>query len=289
MIFTINIPVSLVGALLAIKVMRDAPRSEGARPLDLLGGILATVALAALTYALTVGTGRDGWTLPALLALVLGTVLLAAFVRTEIVRADGAMIPIVLFASREFVGITFLTLFLYGAFGALFVLVPYVLIATAHYSNTAAGASLLPVPLLMAVLSPLTGSLAGRIGARPMLIAGPLLVAVGFLLLLLVGADGAYWTSVLPGLLALSLGMSAVAAPLTTAVLASAGPENSGSASGFNSAIARLGGLIATALLGGVLGASGTALLAGFHGAAIAAAVASVLASVSALSLRKRA
>ena len=287
MIFAINIPVSLVGALLAIKVMRDAPRGEGARPLDLLGGMLATAALAALTYALTIGTGRDGWTLPALLALALGAVLLAAFVRTEILRADCAMIPIALFASREFVGITFLTLFLYGAFGALFVLVPYVLITTAHYSNTAAGAALLPLPILSAAISPFVGGVAGRIGSRPMLVLGPLLVAAGFLLLLLVEADGAYWTTVFPGLLAISLGMSAVAAPLTTAVLASAGAENSGSASGFNSAIARLGGLIATALLGGVLGASGAGLIAGFHVAAIVAAIASVLGSVSALALRK--
>jgi EmrB/QacA subfamily drug resistance transporter len=289
MIFTINIPVSLVGALLAIRVMRDAPRSEGARPLDLLGGILATAALAALTYALTIGTGRDGWTFPALLALALGTVLLAAFVRTEIVRADRAMMPIALFASREFFGITFLTLLLYGALGALLVLVPYVLIATAHYSNTAAGAALLPVPIVMAVISPLAGGVAGRIGSRPMLFVGPLLVAAGFLLLLRVQTEGDYWTTVFPGLLTISFGMSGVAAPLTTAVLASAGAENSGSASGFNSAVARLGGLIATALLGGILGASGAALVAGFHGAAIAAAVASVLASVSALSLRKRA
>jgi predicted MFS family arabinose efflux permease len=242
-----------------------------------------------LTYALTVGTGRDGWTFPALLALAIGVVLLAAFVRTEILRADRAMIPIALFASREFVGISFLTLFLYGALSALLVLVPYVLISTAHYSNTAAGAALLPAPILMAVISPLAGSIAGRIGSRPMLVAGPLLVAAGFLLLLFVQTDGDYWTTVLPGLIAISLGMSAVAAPLTTAVLAAAGPANSGSASGFNSAIARLGGLIATALLGGVLGASGAALVAGFHGAAIVAAIASVLASASALALRRQA
>jgi EmrB/QacA subfamily drug resistance transporter len=287
MIFTINIPVSLVGALLAIAVMRDTRRDETAKPLDLLGGVLATAALGTLTYALTLGTGHGGWTLPAFLALVLGVVVLAAFLRTEIVRADRAMIPIALFASREFVGITLLTLFLYGALGALLVLVPYVLIATAHYSNTAAGAALLPVPIVMAVISPLAGGVAGRIGSRPMLIVGPLLVAAGFLLMLRMQTGSDYWTTVFPALLVISLGMSAVAAPLTTAVLASAGPENSGSASGFNSAIARLGGLIATALLGGVLGASGVALIAGFHGAAIMAAIASVLASASALALHK--
>ena len=289
MIFTINVPVSVAGALLAIRMMRDAPRGETAKSLDLLGGMLATAALAALTYALTLGTGHDGWTFPALLALALGVLLLMAFVRTEIVRAERAMIPIVLFASREFVGISLLTLFLYGALGALLVLVPYVLIATAHYSNTAAGAALLPVPVVMACISPLSGGVAGRIGSRPMLVAGPLLVAAGFLAMLRMQTGSDYWTTVFPALLAISFGMSAVAAPLTTAVLAAAGPENSGSASGFNSAIARLGGLIATALLGGVLGASGAALVAGFHGAAIVAAIASVLASVSALALHRQA
>lgn len=115
------------------------------------------------------------------------------------------------------------------------------------------------------------------------------MVAAGFLLFLLVKADGDYWTSVFPGLFVLSLGMAAVAAPLTTAVLASAGAQDSGSASGFNSAVSRLGGLIATALLGGVLGASGVALIAGFHAAVMVGAVASLLAAVSALALRKHA
>jgi len=288
-IFAINIPVSLAGALLAVNLMRDAPRMAGTRPLDIRGGALATAGLAAFTYGLTIGTGEEGWNMPALVGLAAGVVLLNAFAWTEIRRADRAMIPVALFASREFIGITLLTLFLYGALGGLLVLVPYILITTAHYSNTAAGAALLPVPILIAGISPLVGGLAGRIGPRPMLVAGPLLVAVGFLLLLFVETSGAYWTTVFPGLLAISLGMSAVAAPLTAAVLASAGDRDSGSASGFNSAVSRLGGLIATALLGGVLGASGATLVAGFHAAAVVGAVASLLASFSALALRRHA
>ena len=287
-IFVINIPISLGGFLLAVGVMRDAKRNGAHVRLDVLGGALATAGLGAFTYALTVGTGRDGWTLPAQGALAAAVVLLIAFVRTEIVRADRAMIPIALFASRAFIAITLLTLLLYGAIGGLFVLIPYVLIMAAHYSNTAAGASLLPVPVLIAAISPAMGSLAGRIGSRPMLAVGSVVVAAGFLLLMLVRPDADYWSSVFPGLLAISLGMSSVAAPLTTAVLASAGPENSGSASGFNSAIARLGGLIATALLGGVLAASGARLVADFHRAAMVGAIVSLLAASSALAVPKR-
>ena len=289
MIFTINIPVALAGTFLAVAVMHDVPREKAEETLDFLGGALVTAGLGAFTYALTLGTGHDGWTPTAIAALFVGAILLVAFVRTEIMRGRRAMVPIELFTSREFVSITLLTLFLYGALGGMLVIVPYTLITTSHYSNTAAGAALLPFPVLVAIISPAIGGLAGRIGSRPMLIAGSLLVAAGFVLLLLVEANANYWTTLFPGLFALSLGMSAVAAPLTAAVLATAGPENSGSASGFNSAIARLGGLIATALLGGVLGASGAALIAGFHETMIACAAASLLAAFSALALRKHA
>ena len=288
-IFLINIPIALAGTWLAVRFVHDARNTGARRPLDTLGGVLATAGLGAFTYALTIGTGRDGWTLPALVALAAGIALLIAFVRTEKIRGDRAMIPLALLGSRAFVAITLLTLFLYAAFGGLLVLLPYMLITASHYSNMAAGASLLPIPIVTATLSPMAGSLAGRIGSRRVLALGSLLVAAGFVLLLRVEPQGLYWTSVFPGLLVLSLGMSAVAAPLTTAVLATAGPDDTGSASGFNSAVARLGGLIATALLGSVLAASGAGFVADFHNAAIAGAIISVAAGASALVMPKQA
>jgi nitrate/nitrite transporter NarK len=89
-----------------------------------------------------------------------------------------------------------------------------------------------------------------------------------------IGPGGSYWTTVLPAILVMSVGMAGVAAPLTTAVLASVDSRHTGSASGFNSAVARTGGLIATALLGAVLAAAGASLTAGFRVALLACAVA---------------
>ena len=131
-------------------------------------------------------------------------------------------------------------------------LVPYELIQAAHYSATAAGAALLPFPLVMSVASPALGAFAGKVGARIPLIGGSLIVGAGFLLAMRIGPGGGYWTTVLPAILVMSVGMAGVAAPLTTAVLASVDSRHTGSASGFNSAVARTGGLIATALLGAV-------------------------------------
>ena len=161
------------------------------------------------------------------------------------------------------------------------------LIRAAEYSGTAAGATLLPFAVVLTLTSPLMGSLAGRIGSRVPLAVGSLMVAAGFLLLLRIGPGGEYWTSVLPALLVIAFGMAGAVAPLTTAVLASVDARHTGSASGLNSAVARTGGLVATALLGGVLGAVGPHLIEGFHIAAAVGALASIGAAAAAFLLVK--
>jgi MFS family permease len=216
-----------------------------------------------------------------------GLGLLIAFVWVEKARGENAMMPLALFGSSSFIGLTLLTLLLYGALGVLVVLIPYILIEAAAYSGTAAGAALLPFAVVLALVSPLLGGLSGRIGARAPLSVGSLMVAAGFLLILRIGPDGEYWTSVLPAILLIAFGMAGAVAPLTNAVLASVDARHTASASGLNSAVARTGGLVATALLGGVLGAAGPLLIAGFHIAAALCALASVGASASAFFLVK--
>ena len=115
-----------------------------------------------------------------------------------------------------------------------------------------------------------------------------MIVAVGFLLLLRVGAGSSYWTGILPAILVVSIGMAGAVAPLTTAVLTSVDAPHEGSASGLNSAVARLGGLIATALLGGVFSAAGGALFGAFHIVTIACAVAAFLAGAAAFAFVDR-
>lgn len=280
-IFLINLPLAAVAILLAWRyVPPDLQRR--AQPLDLSGGLLATAGLGALTWALTLGSGPHGWDLGSLLLAALALGALALFVLVERWRGDRAMMPVALFTSAGFIGLSLLTLLLYGALGALFVLVPYVMIEAAGYSATAAGAALLPLPLVLTVASPMMGALAGRIGPRLPLTIGPLIVAAGFLFALRMSAQLNYWTQALPGLLLMSVGMSVAVAPLTTAVLSSVSGAQTGAASGFNSAVARTGSLIATALLGSVLVGRGAGLLAAFHVAMLACALACVASSASA-------
>jgi predicted MFS family arabinose efflux permease len=272
---------------MAAVFVREAPPAARQARLDLWGSTLATVGLGAVTWALTVASGSAGWTGAAGSVLLAGLALLGGFVKVEAARGEHAAMPLALFSSSTFVGLTVLTLLVYGALGALLLLIPYILIEASHFSATAAGAALLPAPLVIALLSPAAGALAGRLGARRLLVCGSLLVALGFLVLLLERADSGYWPVIFPSLLLVALGMSAVAAPLTTAVLAAAGPDSAGAASGLNSAVSRVGGTFAVALLGGILGSAGAQLLQAFRLAAIAAAVACFAAAAVALVMVK--
>lgn len=283
-IFLINLPLAICAIVLAqLSVPADVDDSKA--PLDWTGGALATLGLGGLTWALTLGSGQAGWTTTTIGLAVAAMVVLLAFVAVEGRRGERAMMPLNLFTSSRFVGLTIFTLFLYGALGALLVLVPYVLIEAGGYSGSAAGAALLPLPIVLALISPLMGRLASRLGPRLPLTTGSLIIAGGFLLALRIETASSYWTTVLPAILVIAVGLSGAVAPLTTAVLDAVAPRNTGSASGFNSAVARTGGLVATAMIGSVLAASGSHLISAFHTAMLAAAGASALAALCAFVL----
>lgn len=272
-IFLLNLPLAAGAMLLGWRFLpADQPGDD--EPLDLLGGTLATLALGALTWALTVASGPDGWTLWAAIAAGVSLPLFAVFLLAEHARRERAMMPLALFTSRSFVGLSLLTLLLYGALGGMFVLIPYALMTAGGYSSTAAGAALLPLPIILSLVSPLAGALAGRIGSRLPLAIGPVVVGLGFLLMTRIENADSYWSGVFPAIIVIALGLTGAVAPLTTAVLSSVDARHSGSASGFNSAISRTGGLVATALLGSVLAAQGDALWHNFRVAMVCGALA---------------
>ena len=212
---------------------------------------------------------------------------MAGFLVLERRLGKHAMMPLALFSSYEFAGLTALTFLLYAAMGGLFMIIPFILIGLGGYDATAAGAALLPLPVILGIASPTFGRLAGRIGARPLLIGGPLVAAAGTLLLLRIGPQPGYLATVAPGLIVTAIGMSCAVAPLTTAVLSSVDQPHTGVASGLNSAVARTGSLLAIAMLSGVLAAQGAELLSAFHAALVCVAVACALSGCCALILDK--
>jgi predicted MFS family arabinose efflux permease len=254
----------------------------------LCGAALATVALGLLTWSLTEASSTSGASSVPWMAAVAGTALLGTFLWLEERLANRALMPLGLFAAPAFVGLTLLTFFLYGSLGGLLVLLPFFLIQIEHWSAVAAGAALLPVPVLIAGGSRLMGRVAGRYGGRLPLTVGSGLVAVGLSLYARVGtATVSYWSDVLPPTLLVALGMGACVAPLTTSVMASVDTRHVGIASGFNSAVARIAGLIATALLGFVFARQDSTqnFVVGFRTAALIGAGSAAAAAACALLL----
>ena len=280
-IFYINLPLVAAAILVALTRVEEVKEPEKAR-LDGLGAGLATLGLGASTYGLTIWSQQFTLTPTATISLIAGAALLVAFILWERHLGDKAMVPLSLFGNRCFSALNVMTFLLYGAFGGSLLLIPYVLIEAGGYSPIEAGLSLLPLSILLGLASPLMGKLAVRLGPKIPLTLGPVVVGLGLLLGTRIAEDQSYWTHAFPAILIMSIGMTLAVAPLTSTVLAAVEKHQTGMASGFNSAVARLGGLIVVAMLGAVLINTGEALLAPFSTTLIAMAVTAALAGAAA-------
>ncbi|WP_242181823.1 MFS transporter [Sphingomonas sp. CARO-RG-8B-R24-01] len=262
-IFYLNVPVAIAAVVIAARFVEESERGDSR--LDWIGAALATAALGVLTWSLTAWSARHALTAEIWIGLGVGVALLLTFLLLEHRLGERAMMPLALFGSRAFVGLTVLTFLLYGALGGLLVLLPYVLITGGGYTPLQAGLALLPFSIVIGVTSRLAGRLTERIGPRWPLTIGPIVTGLGFALLMRADPRASYVATILPGVAVIAFGMAGAVAPLTTAVLASVDARHTGTASGFNSAIARTGGLIATALAGAVIAETGASLIHGFQ------------------------
>jgi EmrB/QacA subfamily drug resistance transporter len=253
--FLINLPVAAIAIVCAHRAIPETRDPHTGRSLDLVGAALAVSGLAASTWALT-EAGPRGWTDAAVLgAGAIAIAALAAFV-SRMRHTDDPLVPPALFRDRTFSIVNLQTVLLYGALGVSFFLVSYELQVATGWSALQAGVALLPATGLMLLLSASSGALAQRIGPRLQLTVGPLLAAVGLLLLARIGENASWVTDVLPGAIVFGLGLVTFVAPLTATVMAAADPDHVSVASGVNNAIARAANLGALAVIPVVSGLS---------------------------------
>jgi hypothetical protein len=244
----LKVPLAIAVILIAVRYVPES-RDPDARRLDIPGAILATVGLGGTVYGLINSSSVGFRSAAVILSLFLGALALVAFFARER-RTREPMMPLVLFRSRNFSGANLLTLLLYAGLGGALYFLPFALIQVHGYSVTAAGSSFLPFVIITFLMSRWAGGLVTRYGARLPLIIGPVIVATGFILFVIPGTEGSYWTTFFPAIVVLGFGMSFVIAPLTTTALNSVEVRHSGLASGVNNAVSRSGTLLAIPILG---------------------------------------
>ena len=277
-IFLVNVPL-VAATLLLIRVAVPATARTVSRRVDFVGALLCALGLGGFVFALIEEPHR-GWGSPAILiTLIGGAVSFAAFLIYER-RTPEPMLKLELFTHRNFAVGNLETLCMYAGLSILFFFLTIYLQQVAGYSALQSGLTTLPVTLVMFALSRRFGALADRLGPRLFMGAGPLVAAVGILLLVRVGQDVSYVTDLLPALLIFALGLTLTVSPLTATVLADADESDAGIASAINNAIARVAGLIGVSVIGVVVAgtlvggtfAANSASVRAFHQAILACA-----------------
>ncbi len=176
------------------------------------------------------------------------------------------MLPLRLFRRRNFSFANLETFTVYGALTTQGFFLTLFLQQLAGYSALQAGAATVPVTIVLFFASPRVGRLSMRFGPRLFMGIGPLICAASTLWLRELPTDFTYWTTLLPALLLFAAGLSLIVAPLTSTVLADAGPGDAGIASGVNNAVARVASLLAIAVVGAAIaGASANLDLQGYR------------------------
>jgi EmrB/QacA subfamily drug resistance transporter len=246
-IFFINIPLIIVCGLLA---QANVEESKDSRPrrVDNKGAGLAALALAGITYGLIEGPA-DKWHTRPMISLFAGLAMAGIFLWYES-RSRDPMMELSLFRSRNFSGSNAMTFAMYGALaGFMFALVIYMQ-TKLGYSAIKAGASLLPISLMLLFFSSRVGKLSSKIGPRYFLTFGPLIASLAMFSLINYKPGHSYLWFLLPRVLLFSIGLVLLVAPLTTTVMTSVEESSSGIASGINNAVSRIAGLVVIALLG---------------------------------------
>lgn len=248
-VFFINVPLALIVLATLYWRIPESRKGNGEEKLDVWGSLFAVLGFGCIVFGLidsaNVGFGHPKVIIP----LVAGGLLLLSFLYHEN-KSSSPMMPLNLFKSKTFSGGNLITLLFWGAWSGAIFFIPFNLIQLQGYSAAGVGLAFTPLVVALFLVSPWAGGLVANYGAKPPLLVGTIMAAVGFYLFTLPGIGGSYWTTFFPAITILGIGMAIIISPLTTAVMESVALRESGVASGINNTVGRIAGLLAIAIMG---------------------------------------
>ncbi|MEU5342654.1 MFS transporter [Streptomyces sp. NPDC020766] len=250
------LPIALVTVALAM-TLRSVPnsRERSGHAFDTVGALTSVVAVVGLIFVLQEGPER-GWTAPAtLIGLVVGVIAAIGFVAWELRSRDAALLDVRLFRERGLAGGSITLLVVFGVQAGIFVVLFPFFQAVLGWSALLSTLAMMPMAVMMMMSSGLAAQLAARVGPRATMATGVLLAGAGLALMAaVVSVDGGY-LSVLPGMLAMGIGMGLSMTPSTEAITGALPRERQGVASALNDVTREFGTALGVALLGALLSA----------------------------------
>ena len=288
-VFLINVPIGIGIVAAGLRVLQESSDPDAKIP-ALVGAVLIALAAALASYAV-VQTSDWGWADPrTLTVLTVAAVLLIGFVAHQ-QRTDAPVLDLELLSIPNYRWANVAT-FAFGiAFTAMFLGSLLFLEEAWGFSTLRAGLGVTPGPLLVAVLAPRFGKLAGRVGQRPLLVAGGLVyAAAGIWRVLVLGDSPAYWRDFFPSMVLTGVAVALVLPQLASTVAQALPPERGGVGGGANQAIRQFGGTLGVAFtLALVTGQAADAdLLDRFDRVWMVLVVGGILTSAAALGIGRR-
>jgi EmrB/QacA subfamily drug resistance transporter len=254
-IFWVNVPIGLLTVLLAGRRLDETYGPD--RSLDLAGVALASLGLVGVVWGVTHGNGR-GWTDGQIVgSIAAGFALLAAFIAWE-ARAREPMLPLRVFRRRASVAANAVSFLLsFGMFGSIFLLSQFFQFVQG-LNPLDSGIRILPWTAVTVIVAPIAGWASGRIGARPIVVAGMALMAAGLAWNAALLSPTVRYASIVPAFVISGAGMGLFIAPISNVVLSAVPREEEGKASGANNTIRELGGVFGIAVLSAIFSAAGS-------------------------------
>ena len=263
-IFFINVPIGIIG-LFATPIFIAETRDESAvQSLDIPGLAASAIGLFSLTYAF-IEASNYGWTSARILgAFAIAAVALVSFALLEL-HQRAPMLDLSLFRNRTFSGANAAMLFVGLAMFGTFFFVSLYMQNVLGYSPVQAGASFLPMTILIILIAPRAGALTDRVGSRWLVGGGMTLLSGMLFYYTTLGASESFW-ALLPGLLLGGVGMGMTMTPVTAAAMSAVPVDKAGVGSAVLNSARQVGGSLGIAVMGSIV-ASASSYLVGFHDA----------------------